>query len=753
MKNLSITTKEALNFHKLNGIPGKVSLLPTKPLLTQRDLSLAYSPGVAEPCKAIHNNPINAYDYTAKGNYVAVISNGTAVLGLGNLGPLASKPVMEGKAVLFKKFAGVDAIDIEVDTEDPDEFVFAVKLIAQSWGGINLEDISAPNCFIIEEKLREILDIPVFHDDQHGTAIVCAAGLINALDITNKEIDKVKVVLNGPGAAGLACVNLLKSMGLQNENLLMCDRQGVVHSGRKDEVDKYKAEHIIETDARTLADAMKGADVFLGLSAKDALKPEMLETMNENPIIFAMANPDPEIDPKLARKVRPDAIIATGRSDYPNQVNNVSGFPYIFRGALDVRAKTINEEMKIAAANALAMLAREPIPDQVASAYSGRTMQYGKEYIIPTPFDPRLITRVASAVAEAAIKSGVARKPIKDIEQYKDNLISHFNPINNTLSRLYTNIKNHPKTVIFAEGEEDNSILCANQWLLNEYGNPILVGREKIILNKMDKLGISPEGIAIENSAISEERNTHFINYMYNKLQRKGLLLRDCVREVKTDRNIFASCMLMNGMADIMITGLTRSFSDTLQHASLLVKPNAIDTTLFGFLIAVIGDKTLFIADAAVHESPSSDQLANISIKLSKIVASMGFIPKVAFVSYGDFGNPKTSASQTIRGAMDILYDKKVNFQYDGEMSVSVALNPELRKIYPFCKLDGDANILITPDLHSANISLQLLHEMSDCHIIGPIMVGFEKPVQIMHLDSTTQDILNAAVCAAEVNS
>ena len=752
MSDLKITDQDALDFHTLNGKPGKVSLKPTKPLCTQSDLAKAYSPGVAAPCLAIHKDPADIYKYTAKGNLVAVITDGSAVLGLGPIGAAASKPVMEGKAVLFKTFADVDAVDIEVDVNDPEKFINAVRYLAPSWGGINLEDIKAPNCFIIEEKLREVMDIPVFHDDQHGTAIVCAAGLINALDMTNRKFSDVKIVLNGPGAAGLACIKLLKSMGVPHNNVIICDREGVVRKDRTTPIDPYKAAHVIDTEARTLADALKGADVFLGLSAKDVLSADMLKSMSANPIIFAMANPDPEIDPKIAKEIRPDAIIATGRSDYPNQINNVSGFPYIFRGALDVRATAINEKMKIAAAHAISHIARQPVPDEVRTAYGDKNMDYGPEYIMPTPFDPRLIIEVSAAVAQAAMDSGVAKQPIDDIDEYKRSLLTRFHPINNILGRLYNNIKNHPKNIIFAEGEEVKSINSAYQWYKNGYGIPILIGRENLILEKMNKMSIDPEGIKIENASLSETRNEEFIELMYKKLQREGHLLRDCIHSVKTDRNIFASCMLIKGYGDILVTGLTRSFTHSLDKISQLVDTPK-ENTLFGFLIALIGDNVLFIADTAINENPTSLQLANISCQMSKIVKNMGYNPKVAFVSHANFGNPKTNTYDTVKETMNILRSKDVSFQFDGEMSVAAALKPELRELYKFCQLDGKANILIMPDLHSANISTQLLDYSSDCKIIGPIMVGFEKSVQILNMDSSVTDILHAAVCAVEVNS
>jgi malate dehydrogenase (oxaloacetate-decarboxylating)(NADP+) len=743
----AITDEDALYFHQKEGKPGKVSVLPTKPLMTQRDLSLAYSPGVAVPCLAIQKNPSLAYDYTAKGNYVAVISNGTAVLGLGNLGALASKPVMEGKAVLFKRFADIDSVDIEIDTEDTEAFINAVRYLGPTWGGINLEDIKAPDCFIIEQRLKELMDIPVFHDDQHGTAIITAAGMINAAHITNRKLEDMKVVCNGAGSAAIACVELIKSMGVKHENVILCDTSGVIYEGREKGMNQWKSAHAVKTDARTLTDAMKGADVFLGLSVKGAVTKEMVKSMAKSPIIFAMANPDPEITPEDVHEVRDDAIVATGRSDYPNQVNNVMGFPYIFRGALDVQATTINEEMKIAAAEALASLARKAVPDEVMAAYSGRKMQYGPDYIIPVPFDPRLISTIPVAVAKAAMDSGVAKKPIANIEEYKRQLKERLDPTANSLNLLFDRIHANPKSIVFSEGEEEKAIRAAAIWRDQGYGVPKLVGREKHIVKKMAELGVDPEGIEIHN-AENSKRNDQYIDFLYNKLQRDGFLPRDCNRMVKNDRNIFAACMVQCGDADGMITGLTRNYYDSLDDVLKVidVKPNKM---LFGMSMMVTKGKTVFISDTTVNELPTPDELADIAVQTAEQARKMGHDPRVAILSFSNFGSLPRERSSEIREVVDILDNMGVDFEYDGEMSPDIALNPDLMKLYPFCRLSAPANVLIMPALHSAHISSKLLQELGGGTLIGPIMVGLEKPVQIVQMGSSVSEILNMAALAA----
>lgn len=743
-----ITREEALDFHT-KGKSGKIAILPTKPLMTQRDLSLAYSPGVAEPCHEIYKDPVKAYDYTAKGNFVAVISNGTAVLGLGNLGALASKPVMEGKAVLFKRFADIDAIDLELDTEDPEEFINAVKYFGPSWGGINLEDIKAPECFIIEDKLREIMDIPVFHDDQHGTAIITLAGLINAAHLTGKKFEDIRVVVNGAGAAGIACIELIKAMGAKHDNVILCDTKGVIYNGRVEGMNQWKSAHAANTHFRTLAEALNGADVFLGLSAKGAVTKEMVRSMADNPIIFAMANPDPEITPEEIKEVRSDAIIATGRSDYNNQINNVMGFPYIFRGALDVRASTINDEMKIAAANSLAELARFPVPDEVSSAYSGRKMQYGPEYIIPVPFDPRLITAVSPAVAKAAMDTGVAQKPIDDMNAYKKELTARLNPTANSMNLIFERVSANKKVVIFAEGEEEEIIRTAILWRNNNYGTPILVGRERKIIEALKHVSRTEtlDGIRIENSAVCKNLDK-YINFLYNKLNRKGFLYRDCVRLVKNDRNIFTACMLACGDGDAVISGLTRGYSQTLEDFTKVIdnKPGSV---LFGLSLMIANGRTIFIADTSVHELPSAEMLADIAVQAAEKAKDMGHEPVVALVSFSNFGNPMREKADRIREAVKILDSRDIDFEYDGEMSADVALNPDLMKLYPFCKLTKPANILIMPALHSANISSKLLQTLGGGSLIGPILTGLEKSVQVLPMGVSVSEILNMTAFAA----
>lgn len=744
--NLTSKDIEALQFHMM-GQPGKVSMQPTKPLNTQRDLALAYSPGVAIPCLEIQKNPDLAYDYTSKGNYVAVISNGTAVLGLGNLGALAGKPVMEGKSVLFKRFADIDSVDIEVATEDADEFINCVKYLGPTWGGINLEDIKAPECFIIESKLRELMDIPVFHDDQHGTAIISAAGIINALHISGKKFKDIKVVVNGAGAAGIACLELLKAMGLPHDNAILCDTKGTIYKGRTEGMNQWKSAHAANTKARTLADAMKGADVFLGLSVKGAVTKDMVKSMAKNPVIFAMANPDPEITPEEVHATRSDAIVATGRSDYENQVNNVMGFPYIFRGALDVRASTINEEMKIAAAHAIANLAREHVPEEVIKAYGGRDMKFGPHYIIPTPFDSRLIHVVPVAVAKAAVETGVARKPIKDWDAYTRQLQARLDPTVNSMSMIFDKLERSPKKVIFAEGEQPEIIRVAAMWRDSSYGKPILVGKEKRILENMKEANVDPKGIEIYNASISDE-NSKFTDYLYKKLQRSGVLRSDCSRMIKNDRNIFAASMLACGHGDALITGLTRSYSQSLTDVWKVIK-NKKEKIVLGISMVISKGKTIFISDTACSELSSSERLVDIAIQTAAKVRDMGYEPRVAFLSFSNFGSALKTESSRIKHAVEILDGMKVDFEYDGEMTADVALNMDKMARYPFCRLTAPANILICPGLHSASIATKLLEEVGNCTVIGPILDGFEKSVQIVTMRSSISDILNMAAIAA----
>jgi malate dehydrogenase (oxaloacetate-decarboxylating)(NADP+) len=747
-KRPSITDQEALQFHS-RGRPGKLEIVATKPMATQRDLSLAYSPGVAVPVKAIAADPSTVYDYTSRGNMVAVISNGTAILGLGNLGALASKPVMEGKAVLFKRFADVDSIDLEVGTEDPDEFIDAVKYLGPSFGGINLEDIKAPECFYIEERLREMMDIPVFHDDQHGTAIIAAAGMINAIHLTGRDIKTTRLVCNGAGAAGIACLDLIKSIGFEPANVLLCDTKGVVYRGRQEGMNQWKSAHAIETPLRTLEEAMKGADIFFGLSAKGALTAEMVKSMAPNPIIFAMANPDPEITPEDAQRARDDVIIATGRSDYPNQVNNVLGFPYIFRGALDVRAKSINMEMKIAAAQALADLAREDVPDEVAAAYRGARPRFGRDYIIPVPFDPRLIHVVPIAVAKSAMASGVARRPIVDLAAYKAQLSARRDPIAGAMQRIIERVRRTPKRVVFAEGEEEQVIRAAYSFVNQGLGTAILVGREERVraAAKSSGLDLSDKGIEIHNARLSH-RNALYAQFLYERLQRKGYLARDCQRMINQDRNYFGAAMVARGDADAIVTGVTRNFSIALEEVRRVIddKPGH---RVVGVSIILSRGRPILAADTAICEMPTAEDLAEIAIEAAGVARRLGYEPRVAMLAFSNFGHPRGERSQRVQEAVRILDAKRVDFEYDGEMGADVALNKELMAAYPFCRLKDTANVLVMPAFHSASISTRMLQELGGATVIGPLIVGLERPVQIVSLGAKDSDIVNMAAMAS----
>jgi malate dehydrogenase (oxaloacetate-decarboxylating)(NADP+) len=740
--------EEALAFHA-SGRPGKIEITPTKPMTTQRDLSLAYSPGVAAPCLRIAKDPACAFEYTARGNLVAVITNGTAVLGLGNLGALAAKPVMEGKAGLFKRFADVDAIDLEVNTEDVDEFVNCVRFLGSTFGGINLEDIKAPECFIIEQRLREMLDIPVFHDDQHGTAIISTAGLLNALDITGRDIRKIKMVVNGAGAGAIACVELAKTLGVPHGNVIMCDTVGTIYQGREERMNQWKSAHAVPTKARTLKDAMKGADVFFGLSVKGAVTAAMVKSMAKNPIIFALANPAPEITPEEVRAIRSDAIMATGRSDYPNQVNNVLGFPYIFRGALDVRATAINDEMKMAAANALAGLAREDVPDEVSDAYHGAQLRYGPEYIIPAPFDPRLIAAVPSAVAEAATKSGVATLKIKDISEYKARLSARLDPTADSLQLIFREVRANPKRVVFAEGEEDKAIRAAAAYRAAGYGTPILIGYKDRVIETMREIGINDvDDFVITNAALSEN-NPAYTERLYSRLQRRGTLFRDCQRMVHQDRNVFGACMVEAGDADAMVTGLTRSWFVSYNEISRVVDTREGERPM-GLTMLIARGRTVFIADTTVHEVPEPWELADIAIQAAAKARQMGHTPRVALLSFSTFGDPLREKGKRIREAVDILDSRDVDFEYDGEMAADVALDDELmRQHYPFCRLSGPANVLIMPALDPANISSKLLQELGGGTVIGPLLLGLDKPIQITQMRASVSEIVTMAALAA----
>jgi malate dehydrogenase (oxaloacetate-decarboxylating)(NADP+) len=747
-KRPSITDREALLFHS-RGRPGKLEIMPTKPMATQRDLSLAYSPGVAVPVKAIHADPSTVFDYTTRGNMVAVITNGTAILGLGNLGALASKPVMEGKAVLFKRFADIDSIDLEVDTEDPEAFINSVRYLGPSFGGINLEDIKAPECFIIEERLRELMDIPVFHDDQHGTAIIAAAGMINAILLTGRDIKTTKLVCNGAGAAGIACLDLIKAIGFEPNNVLLCDTKGIVWRGRQEGMNQWKSAHAVDTDLRTLEQAMEGADIFFGLSAKGALTADMVRSMAPNPIIFAMANPDPEITPEDAMKVREDVIVATGRSDYPNQVNNVLGFPYIFRGALDVRAKTINMEMKIAATHALADLAREDVPDEVAAAYQGARPRFGRDYIIPVPFDPRLITVIPAAVAKAAMDSGVARTPIADMGAYKATLSARRDPIAGALQRIIERVRRYPKRVVFAEGEEEQVIRAAYSFVNQGLGSAILVGREDRVRRVATEAGfdLAEKGIEIHNARLSS-RNSVYAQFLYERLQRRGFLFRDCQRLINQDRNYFAAAMVAQGDADAMVTGVTRNFSIALEEVRRVIdhKPGH---RVIGVSLVLARGRPVVVADTAIMEMPDAEDLAQIAIEAAGVARRLGYEPRVAMLAFSSFGHPPGERTQRVQEAVRILDSQRVDFEYDGEMAADVALNRETMASYPFCRLTDTANVLIMPAFHSASISTKMLQELGGATVIGPLIVGLERPVQIVALGAKDSDIVNMAALAS----
>ena len=740
------TDKEALDFH-INGKSGKIEINSSKNLITKRDLSLAYSPGVAAPVKKIADNPATAYNYTSKGNLVAVISNGSAILGLGNLGSLASKPVMEGKAVLFKRFADIDSIDIEIDSSDPNEIINTIKNISGTFGGINLEDIAAPDCFLIEQKLKSLLDIPVFHDDQHGTAIITTAALINALDITGKKIDKVKVVVNGAGASAMACANLFITLGVKPANLIMCDSKGVIFKGR-DNLDQFKSNFARETKLRKLSEAIKGADVFLGLSVKNVVSQDMVKSMSSKPIIFACANPDPEIMPEDIINVRDDAIIATGRSDYPNQVNNLIGFPYIFRGALDVHSKEINEEMKIAAANAIALLAREEVPDEVVSAYGGDRPKYGKEYIIPSTFDPRLISVIPSAVALAAMKSGVARKKIENIDLYRDQLTNRLDPSMSLMQGINAKVRKKPKTVVFAEGEDENMLKAAIEFGKNKLGRPIVIGSEKRVRETLNKIGLDQNyKIEIINSTDKEKRDK-YVEYLYTKLQRTGQLKRDVDRLVRNERIAFGSAMVACKDADAMVTGNIRHYAASVEKLKQICDARKGEP-IFGMTMIVFKGRTVLVADTNVQDFPSSKRLVSVAKSCVRVSRLFGFDPKVAFLSHSTFGKPISRNTKHVREAIELLRNDKVDFDFDGEMQPDVALNPQYKDIYPFSKIVGNANILIMPALHSAAISTKLMKSFGGAKLIGPLLIGLDLPIEVAPLRSTTSDILNLASIAA----
>ncbi len=717
-------------------------------MTTQRDLSLAYSPGVAVPCEAIAADPGLAYDYTNKGNLVAEISNGTAVLGLGNLGALASKPVMEGKAVLFKRFADVNSIDIELDSEDPEEIIKAVKLMGPTFGGINLEDIKAPECFIIEQRLKEEMDIPVFHDDQHGTAVICAAGLINALHISGKKIEDVKIVLNGAGAAGIACIELLKTMGAKHQNCIVCDTKGVIYQGRTEGMNQWKSAHAVKTDLRTLDEAMKGADVFLGVSVKGAVTPEMVEAMADNPVIFAMANPDPEITPEEAHAVRADAIVATGRSDYPNQVNNVLGFPYLFRGALDIHARAINDEMQIACAEALAKLAREDVPDEVAMAY-GKALTFGRDYIIPTPFDPRLIHTIPPAVAKAGMDTGAARRPIIDMDAYEVSLKSRMDPTANVMRGIHARARKAQARMIFAEGDDPRVLRAAVQYQRAGLGKALVVGREPDVKQKLEAAGM---GDAVRELEVVNAANTRHLDtykdFLYRRLQRRGFDRHDIHRLAARDRHVFSSLMLAHGHGDGLITGATRKSAHVLKLINHVFDADA-EHGAVGVTALLHKGRIVLISDTLVHEWPDEEDLATIAQRSADVARHLGLEPRVAFVSFSTFGYPISERAEKMHLAPGMLEKRGVDFEFEGEMTVDVALNPKAAEAYPFQRLTGPANILVVPARHSASISVKLMQEMAGATVVGPILSGVDEPIQICSTNSTANDILNMALLAA----
>ena len=746
-KKMFISDEQALRFHA-EPIPGKLALKPTKPMATQRDLSLAYSPGVAVPVEAIAKDKDLAYDYTSKGNMVAVISNGTAILGLGNLGAMASKPVMEGKSVLFKRFADIDSFDIEVEEEEADAFIECVKRFGNTFGGINLEDIGSPECFIIEQELRDLLDVPVFHDDQHGTAIIATAGLINACHLTGRKFEDIKLVLSGAGAAGLSVLNLVKRLGVKDENAIVLDSRGVIYQGRKEYMDQWKAPHAVDTKLRTLEEAMVGADVFFGLSVAGIVTKDMVKSMAPNPIIFAMANPDPEILPEDIKAVRDDAIIATGRSDYPNQVNNVLGFPYIFRGALDVRARNVNEEMKLACAHALADLARQDVPEEVAAAYHGNRPKYGPDYIIPAPFDPRLISEIPPYVAQAAMDTGEARKPIEDMEAYKKSLARRQDPTAAILQGITATVQDEPKTIVFAEGEEPAVIRAAQAFQQRGLGKAILIGREKPIYDNMKLLGVEkPESLTVLNARLFD-RNAEFTEYLYSRLQRKGFLRRDAQRLVNNDRNVFSALLMQHGLADGMVSGVTRSYDVVLKDVRLVLDHRPDERTM-GVSVVVNRGKTLFIADTNITELPDAMDLANIAESTANFTREFGFEPRVAFLSYSTFGNPVGERMHKVRKAVEILDERGVDFEYEGDIAADVALDPLHMLTYPFSRLTDAANVLVMPAIHSASISTKLLDTVGGATVLGPFLTGLEKPVQICKLGATASEIVQMATLAA----
>jgi malate dehydrogenase (oxaloacetate-decarboxylating)(NADP+) len=745
-----IRKQDALDYHS-GGRRGKIEIRPTKPTQTQRDLSLAYSPGVAEPCLEIKANPEDAYTYTTKGNLVAVVSNGTAVLGLGNIGPLAAKPVMEGKGVLFKRFADIDVFDIELAASDPDEVIRVVKALEPTFGGINLEDIKAPDCFHIEETLKRELDIPVFHDDQHGTAIISGAALMNWLELAEKDIARIKVVINGAGAAGIACAELIESLGVRHENIVMCDSKGVVYRGRTEGMNPYKERYAIETRFRTLKEAMEGADVFMGVSVKDAVSKAMVASMNQRPLVMAMANPDPEINWDDAMSVRKDLVMATGRSDFPNQVNNVLGFPFIFRGALDVRARAINMEMKLAASQALAALAKEDVPDSVMRAYGVDSMRFGPSYIIPSPFDPRVLTWEAPAVAKAAMETGVARIQI-DLESYRDRLEARLGRGREVMRSVIVRAKRNPKRIVFPEGEEMKILRASQQLVDEEIAKPILLGRPDVIRARMRELGLDLDGVEVVDPTESD-RLEIYADALYELRNRRGVTRSETLGLLQ-NRNVFGSMMVERGDADAMVAGLTQHYPDTIRPALQVIRVKT-EARVAGVYMMVFQNDIKFFADTTVTIEPTPEDLAKIAIEAAEVARRFNVEPRVALLSFSNFGSTKHPLVDKVRRAVELIREQEPGLVVDGEMQADTAVVPEiLSGTYPFSRLKEAANVLVFPSLEAGNIAYKLIQRLGDAKAVGPILVGLRKPVHVLQRGAEVDEIVDmAAIAAVEAQS
>lgn len=740
--------REALHYHSM-GRPGKISIKPTKPLETQRDLSLAYTPGVAEPCLEIAADKSKVFDYTARGNLVGVISNGTAVLGLGDIGPEASKPVMEGKGVLFKRFADIDVFDIEIAERDPDRLIEVIAALEPTFGGINLEDIKSPECFYIEEKLKERMKIPVFHDDQHGTAIIAGAAFVNALELMNKRAEDVRCVYSGAGAAAMACAQLFFSLGVKQENLVMCDSRGVIYKGREAGMNKYKERFAIETELRTLRESMVDADVFVGVSAKGVVDAEMLLTMADRPLVMAMANPDPEISYPEAKATRDDIIIATGRSDFPNQVNNVLGFPFIFRGALDVQATCVNDEMKIAAVRAIAALAKEEVPEDVKAAYNDQKLHFGPDYIIPKPFDGRVLLRVAPAVAQAATDSGVARKPLKDINEYREHLEKLLGSERGVIRNLIHKARrgDSPR-IVYPEGDQIKVISAAQMCIEEQIAQPILIGDEQEIREIASANEVSLEGIEIVDPTV-DPRTDRYVDAYYQLRQRKGITLMEARRTLR-NRNYFGAMMVAQGDADGFVSGLTRSYPDTLRPTLQIIGPATPSQLVAGAHIVVFPHQVKVFADTTVNIDPSPEALAEITLAASEMAKSLDMIPQVALLSFSNFGSNRPPQATKVSKALEIIKEVAPDLTVDGELQADIALNPAMRKkLFPFSKLSGEANVLVFPELNSANIGYKLLKELSEAELVGPVLLGMKAPVNIVELGCSVRSIVNMTAITA----